>query len=494
VPPTLVTIPGVELVEAAVDVSTSTGIYTFTAEHLAAAVAAQDDPAVRSPIVKLGHIDPRFDGEPAVGVIRNLRLSANGMTLLGDLVGVPAWLAEILPSAYPSRSIEAWFDYTSTSGTKHPFVLTGLALLGVSAPALQSLEDVRALYETPEAVQVELVAAAEADRAAEANGGQRVVIEQGDPMPKRGRQVAASVNMDEVRRAYYDAHPREDLWIREVWNDFIVSEDWYSEKLYRVPWSVEPDGRTITFGEPIEVRVEYVEVPAEDAAAVAASAARMGRSDLDHLAERYGLVKAAEPIPDPAPAPAPLPPSTSKEEDRMDPKLLRQALGLAEDATDEEVKEALKAKAADLLPTPEPEAKSTEAEDTSKPAETPALPEGVVAIDAETLEGLKVAAAAGQRAEQQLRTQARDRFLGEAVKAGKFAPARLEHWRKAFDADEEGTRQVIAGLAEGLVPVEGTEVGHAGSEGASDDDAFFGDLAKAGMLPGAIPTSQKGAN
>ena len=111
------------------------GPHTFTREQLvrAAAVSSSGLP----PRVKVGHLDPRFDGEPALGSVRNVRVSADGSTLLGDLVDVPDWLAEALPARFPGRSIEAVF------GGGDDLRLTAVALLGVTAPAIESLADLR---------------------------------------------------------------------------------------------------------------------------------------------------------------------------------------------------------------------------------------------------------------------------------------------------------------------------------------------------------------
>ncbi len=536
--PDLVTRRGVEL--AAVGTwECMTGEWTCTEADIADAVRAAADPSFRAPVIKLGHIDPRFDGEPAVGRVTNLRASADGTKLLGDLEGLPEWLDRILPSAFPSRSVEGVHDAVAASGASYKFVLTGLALLGVQPPAIESLADIASLYGVAAAVGerapltsgtpivtvpagLDVAAAADdgayADPGYQADGKKRYKLNTVKQvraawsyinMPKNAKfytakqlaavkakikaaakrfdieisdeSVAAAVNVEDLRVAWrQQRNDRIYSWPREVWAPtddaepgFLVVED-DDGQLWRVAWSVDSDG-AVAFEDPVPIRVSYVDAPEPEG-------------------QEPSLLARA-----PVHATAPPSPTTSKEEERMDPKKLREALGLATDATDEEVKAALKAKAADLLPAPEP-AKPAEAEgeptegttDQGGEAKPPALPEGVVAIDQATLEGLKVAAAAGQQAAQTLRTRDRDEFLGQAVRAGKFAPARLEHWRKAFDADEEGTRQVIASLAEGLVPVEGTEVGHtdAGASGA-DEAAFFGDLAKAGMLPAAIPTTSK---
>ena len=154
----------------------------------------------------------------------------------------------------------------------------------------------------------------------------------------------------------------------------------------------------------------------------------------------------------------------------MDPAKLRDALGLAADASDVEVQAAL---AAAGITAPA-------VTDTPAPQTTPTveLPEGLVAIDAETLAGLQVAAAAGQAADTRLRAQDRDNAIMGAVKAGKIPPARREHYAALWDADPEGTASVLASLAPGLVPV--TAQGYAGATETGDLDAEYAALFGAG--------------
>lgn len=159
-PPPLVRIPRVELIHAGTW-AISTGVWTATAEDLASAVAALDCPAVRRPGLKIGHSDARFtdptaDGDPLLGYVDNLTVTDDGLTLVGDFAGMPAWLAatddngqSVLSSAYPDRSIEGVHDYVCQIGHTHPFVLTAVALLGVTPPGvgtLQSLQDIASLY------------------------------------------------------------------------------------------------------------------------------------------------------------------------------------------------------------------------------------------------------------------------------------------------------------------------------------------------------------
>ncbi|MGV9827299.1 hypothetical protein [Gordonia sp. NPDC003429] len=122
---------------------TLTGTWSPTAADLQAAVDAHQARVLRRPVVKLGHTDPRFDGEPAFGHIDNLRV--DGETLLGDLVGVPAWLAAAMPTHYPDRSVEALCDFAGPDGRTWPLVLTAVALLGAERPAVTTLASLQEL-------------------------------------------------------------------------------------------------------------------------------------------------------------------------------------------------------------------------------------------------------------------------------------------------------------------------------------------------------------
>lgn len=127
----------------------STGVWTATPGCLASAVDAVKCPAVRPAVLKLGHTDTRFDGEPALGWVQNLRITDGGNTLVGDFTGMPAALDQIMASAYPDRSVEGLYDYTCGGGHTHPFVLTAVALLGVTPPGigtLKSFRDVASMY------------------------------------------------------------------------------------------------------------------------------------------------------------------------------------------------------------------------------------------------------------------------------------------------------------------------------------------------------------
>lgn len=137
---TTVNLAGVELLRAGT-FNASTGPVTFTKTDLIQMAMAAQDPTVDAAHIKLGHVDPRFDGEPSLGQVTNLRVSSDGERLIGDLVNIPEQLASIMPTAYPGRSIEASWGQLSPTGERRGAVLTGLALLGQTPPAVKGLAD-----------------------------------------------------------------------------------------------------------------------------------------------------------------------------------------------------------------------------------------------------------------------------------------------------------------------------------------------------------------
>lgn len=150
-----VSFPGVEI--AAVGKwHASLGDGHITEEDLRSMADTFGQPGFDQVPLKLGHLDSRFqdaagrppvteDGSPAFGWLSAVRVSPDGKRLLADLVGIPSKLAEMLPSAYRRRSVEM-VRGMRVAGRVHRAVLTGLALLGVTAPAVKNLADVAAMF------------------------------------------------------------------------------------------------------------------------------------------------------------------------------------------------------------------------------------------------------------------------------------------------------------------------------------------------------------
>lgn len=157
------TVPNVELVSIGMAWPASTGDIPVTLEHLVdMMVAANNDPLIRRARVKLGHErwqlipdgvtelgdgNPFWSGEPAFGTVSNVHLNEDGGRLIGDLIEVPAWLADLAPSGYPNRSCE-WVGPIETEGGKrYSAVLTACALLGVQQQAIKNLADLQRILE-----------------------------------------------------------------------------------------------------------------------------------------------------------------------------------------------------------------------------------------------------------------------------------------------------------------------------------------------------------
>lgn len=152
---------------------------------------------------------------------------------------------------------------------------------------------------------------------------------------------------------------------------------------------------------------------------------------------------------------------------------IREALGLGPDATDEQVQTAwasafgAPAPAVTPAPTPEP---SAPAPDLSALAAS-ASKLGVVMIDPGQLKEMQEMAARGQAAYDTQRRNERDKYIADALAQGKIALSRQDHWRKAWDADPEGTRDMLDGLAPNMVPMQAD--GYANSVAVGEAEATY---------------------
>lgn len=324
------------------------GRKSFTAEDFADAVAASLDPDYGIMPIRPGHTDPRFDGEPALGRVINLRTA--GDRLVGDLVDLPQWLTQRIHAAYPERSVEGYTNVTSPTGKRYRLVLTALALLGVAPPAMKGLADLPAAV----AAGAELIA-------------------------------ASSAVMDLA--------------------DAPVSES---------------------------------ERPTEETATVTGDDLHVPEGSL------------------------------------MDP--IRTALGLAADATDEQVSEALAAQATALA-----EARTAAEIAAARIAELEGLPptgapDGSLTVDATQYADLVAAAEMGRAAHTTLRNQERDRFLTRHIAAGRLAPANTalrDSLGREWDRDPEAAERVAASLA---VVMPTSTLGSDGGSESTTGDALYAEL------------------
>lgn len=476
------TVTGVEIATVGMEWQASTGPFTCTFEHLAdAAKAANEDPLIQIPRLKLGHtseingelriVDPFAalgDGAPSFGAVTNLRLANDGAKLIGDYIEVPVWLADALPSAYRNRSMECCQLVTTEGGKHYTAVITAVALLGPVIPAIKDLADLeRFLIEGPG----------------------DAVLNAATQTPEEGRmpdQVTASVSAGVIRERFnFDwavSEPVDGIdtywwWARDVRvdpNEVIADDD--EGGCWSIPF--ETDGKdAVTFGEPVKVREEFVPVSASATSVVANLRDRKGQQVLASNLERPD-----KPAPKTAASSQPEP----QEDDMPDIDLdkLRGRLGLPDDATEEQINEAL-AKEPETPEAPETEPASDEIPETPEveapePVAASALPEGMVAVPADKWAEVQAGAKAGGELASTTEIAKRDDTIAAAVKAGKVPPSEREalcnmHGNEATRASFYTllTAEVKdGGLAKGLVPV--SELGEAGGD----------DVAASAGLPG----------
>jgi hypothetical protein len=456
--PILVTVPNVPLVATGIEYQLASGPATFTADDLLDAVASQNDPAIQPPRLKVGHVDPRFngpeyDGDPAFGKFVNLRVSADGQVLIADAVGVPKWFADIMPVAYPGRSIEGGQNATTVTGHKWGLVIDAVALLGVKMPGVSVLEDLPLLYgETiPDGV---VIVNPETGKEVEA---MTIAAATGEP-------VTAAVAVEDIRRAFYDQLEADQMWwwIRSMHvdpNELIVDDD--DGNLYRVSYTPS-EAEGATFGEPKKVKIKYVDAAKRMAGRVVGKE-KIGMAVVTAGRELSSWETRAASRP-----------ADNKEEGvdmKIDIPALRSRLQLTEeqlpdDATEEQVNAALSTEAPEKE-TEKTETTTTETEKTeteTEPASTPE-PEAVAASS------VTVPKSEWERTQAELQRvtakvdeddkTARAGIVENAIKAGKIRPADKQSYLNGIETPatrEQYTTLLTAavdkgGLAPNIVPV-----------------------------------------
>lgn len=242
----------------------------------------------------------------------------------------------------------------------------------------------------------------------------------------------------------------------------ILIVDDEEESLWSVPYTISGDD--VEFGEPVQIKVQYVEEESGKVAAARMSAALniVNANELLDVTAEQVYEKAALSRPDDR-----KPPKEAKM--GLDTPALRERLGLTaeqlpDDATEEQINAAIAAKpepaVADEKPDDKPE---LEAETETAPATTAAS--STVTVDREAWEATQ-RTQAELKADLETRTKAtRDEKVNAAAKAGKFPPSRKEHYVKLMEADPEGTEALLDSMEPGVIPVNETEFGSADADG-----------------------------
>lgn len=442
----LVTVPGVELIRTG-KWNISTGEWEVTPDLITAAIDAHTAGVLRKPVIRLGHNDPRFTGDPAVGYVDNLRASADGHMLLGDLVGVPQWLADIMASAYPDRSVEGLYDYTAPDGSEHPFVLTGLALLGATRPgveSLKSLQDVARLYDV-----------------AAAGGG-------------HGTPVMTVPTGSGVWSGFVGAFPTlpnsvplTDPLKTPVGQAFAADKKPYGDVTYADP-GYQSDGKKrypLDTKDHVRAAWSYINMPRNAGKYSKGQLARV-KSKIRAAAKRLGIEIQAAAVAGTGKGAVM---ASLKEE-------IAQRLGIAADADDGVIlaglDEALAEVADDAGGGDAGGGAAPPAEPTTQQIAAAAEKAGLVLVDSEQYKTTVAAVVELQKVEAARRREQDEQFIDTAIVQGKIAPASREHHLKLLEVDRDGHRQVLASLPEGLLPVK--ETGHSvGQEAVDNNDELL---------------------
>ena len=132
---------------------------------------------------------------------------------------------------------------------------------------------------------------------------------------------------------------------------------------------------------------------------------------------------------------------------------MRQRLGVADDADEQTILDALDEALEEQAAEPEPALAR--------------LPEGVVAIDRAQLEEMRTRAERGDQARAQQEQEHREGLVNAAVRDGRIPAARRDAWLAQLQADP-GAAETLASLQAGLVPV-GREIGYSAGDPVADD-------------------------
>jgi hypothetical protein len=461
----------------------ASGSVDFTAEHFAAAVTAfENDPAILAPRIRVqledqAHLDHEGitveasggQGGPALGWADGL--ATDGVTLYADL-HLPTEVADVMEWAFPARSIEGLFGWTTATGHTHDFVATGLLLLGTDWPGVTTLPDFRELESE---FATEVLAAGAADTPVmvipprEAAVAARVGATPRSGQPMGDRIAQAGLSVFDLRARWYGAEEAGELvdlpgsydfwtwYVSEVRADddgtlYVVVYDESSGDQWRFDVTAI-DGTNVTFGTPQPGALDWRGATAA-AMSTAAEWARTPRPALARWRTR-GESRSAF-----ASAPTPTPP---QEDDRPMNDALRRTLATRhgldpETATEDQVEAAVMA--AETPPPETPPEGEPDPPEGDQPAEDN---ERVAVVDRAQFEDLQVAAARGVAADEARLRVERDQFINACLNEGRISPASAgmtrnadgslpDGWRADLDRDPEGTARALARLEPGKYP------------------------------------------
>lgn len=466
------TITGVELLRAGTW-QASTGEVSITGEDLDDIVEAWQSKRLPLAVIKIGHTDPRmdnpeWDGEPAYGQVDNLQVHTDEdvAVLTGDYINVPDELADKMASAYPQRSVEIdWSvelrDEDNEVVETYRAVLTAVALLGATPPAVKGLADVHAKFKQRSSnLSVHHVGTSTA-----------LSVRFSFPGGHTGESLRQALS-DALRE---DAPDGTFVFIE----DFDDSTVWYSAereaeagglgmRTFQRDYQISDEGVVSLTGAAVHVQVRrtYQPVPQDDSDG-GGDDVELSNVPHDSATTRHGGGVDANQKKSAAS-------STPEEGEPMEfteqqLRVLREKFGLPEDATNDDVLEAINqaqseadgeqdgdgdqdsAADAEAADSDEGEGESEE-QDTEQVREPVAAGESPATVTLshstfaqmqKTLreQGAELAEITAERAKER-----RDRTVLEARNSGRIHRTDVSHWRAQLDKDEEATTALLKKL------------------------------------------------
>lgn len=244
---------------------------------------------------------------------------------------------------------------------------------------------------------------------------------------------AAAGQLDKLSDSYADCYAQRAGGSREKWRAAMRDETWYTAE------------------EAVEAGLADEWVDAEPADQVAARAHSFDLKEYGYKGRRPES-RADEKTPS-----APEPRATMEGDEMALRDDLIARLGLEAEASDTDILDAVDTATETVEPTGETVAA--------------ALPEGVVAVDADAWAQMQADAAAGREALENQATARRENLVQAAIADGRITPASKDKWLASLESDEANAAALLDTLAKGAAaPV--TELGHS-DEPENAEDALY---------------------
>lgn len=390
--------------------------------------------------LKIGHSDEQkllknsglHDGEkPAAGWFENFRVE--GGKLLADAKDVPRKLARLLKvKAFRTRSVEmrSLSSQNGDDDSKRYPVISAVALLGATLPAVRTLDDIAALYADVEADPPEGVETLDYEV-----GG--VVWNPDTGFAALQSKLASALNADRP-------NDKPGYWVQDV--SLAAARDDDGALVYRAIVS--------DWADPAVAWIVPFDVDDGDVEPAPSSEWRMAQQAWVEVASGYAEERdrlrgrEVPPTVNTKPEMGKANESKSPAENLSDAQVVALAGTFEiEEPDDAKRREAVAAKLAEFAPSQEPPAPDPEPDPEPDPDEPPAaLPAGMIALKETDLEVLKANANAGAAVAKTFAERERDSLLDKLIGDGKLDPGKREFWAGEYDKNPDGVTLLLSEL------------------------------------------------